>query len=239
MNLPTTKRFAIALLLLVLSLISSNALSQTRRGTPKSPVELKSEPHHRLKFQNQCVRVWDALIPPGDSTLWHIHRRDNVVLTLDDASVRVEAVGSRPNETQARLGDVNFRKATYVHRTMSVGSTAFHNMAIEILRLPRVSKRALLPDATNPRQPVFENDKLRVFRISLAPGESTEMHRHSLPGLAIVITAGEIVIETPGIDKPGRATVKVGDVIWREDPITHAIRNNGRTRFEAIDIELK
>jgi len=236
-----TRKFVTALLLLTLSLIAANTRSQSRgRGTAKSPVELKGEPHHRLKFENRYVRVWDALIPAGDATSWHIHRNDNVVLTLGDASVRVEAVGSPPIETQPKLGDVGFRRATYVHRTMSIGTNAFHNMAIEILSLPRAPRNeAAITVVNSSRKPVFENDKVRVFRLSLAPGESTGMHSHPFPGLAVMITAGEIVIETPGIDKPGRATVSVGDVMWREDPTTHSIRNKGNTRFEAIDIEIK
>jgi len=44
----------------------------------QSPVPIEKEPRHRLKFENQFVRVFDVLIPPGDDSLFHIHIYDGV-----------------------------------------------------------------------------------------------------------------------------------------------------------------
>jgi hypothetical protein len=124
-------------LLLILTLTDAAVFSQKAAcGTPGAPVELSNEPHHHLKFENEYVRVWDTMIPANDATLWHRHSNDNVVITLGDANVRVETVGTAPAESQPKFGDVGFRKASYVHRTMSIGTAPFHNMAIEILKSP-------------------------------------------------------------------------------------------------------
>jgi len=34
-------------------------------------VPIDEEPQHRLKFQNQHVRLFDVLLPPGYKGLWH------------------------------------------------------------------------------------------------------------------------------------------------------------------------
>jgi quercetin dioxygenase-like cupin family protein len=229
-----------ALLFLSILTLSAAVISSQKAlpGTPQSPVELRNEPHHHLKYENGYVRVWDTLIPAGQSTLWHRHENDNVVITLGDASVRVETVGAATVESQVKVGDVGFRKATYVHRTMSVGDTPFHNMAIEILKSPTSDSLAKVKQLIG-REPVIDNDRVRVYKLSLAPGESTGMHTHLLPGIGITIAPAEIELQTQGKQGSKRIKVGVGDVRWRPGAVTHSVKNIGKTRFEAVDIELK
>src|ERR1043165_1165277 len=153
-------------LLLIFSLSSAKTLPQLpRSGTAESPVELKNEPHHRLRFENDYVRVWDTFIPAGDATLWHRHVNDNVAITLDDANVRVETVGAETVETQFKRGGAVFRKAPYVHRTTSIGKMPFHNLAIEILKSPRKSRN--LPELREqiPSEPIIDNEIVRVYQV--------------------------------------------------------------------------
>jgi quercetin dioxygenase-like cupin family protein len=224
-------------LLIILVAISMGIWPQS--NSPQSPVEIKGEPRHHPKFENEFVRIWDVTVPAGDGTLWHAHRNDNVVVILGEAMLHIETAGAPPAESLWKFGEVKFGKATYIHRAMNIGTTPFHNLTIELLKTP-----ASEPDQSKPiepmnRTPVLENDRVRVYRVSLAPGQSTSLHTHSLPGLAVAITAGEIEITTQGKSKPDRLTLPVGDARWRAGAVTHSIRNVGRTTFEAADIELK
>jgi hypothetical protein len=222
--------------MMMLILVSANIFSEsTPTGTQVSPVELQNEPHHHLKFENKYVRVWDTLIPAHEATLWHVHSHDNVVLTLGDASVRVETVGADPAESQPKLGDVGFRKAPYTHRTMSVGATPFHNMAIEILALPNAGENPV----EEGRNPLIDNEQVRIYRISLAPGESTGMQTDLLPGLVIAMTAGDLELTKKDQPETKAISFTAADVHWREKTITRSIKNIGTSRFEAVDIELK
>ncbi|HEY3025165.1 MAG TPA: caspase family protein [Pyrinomonadaceae bacterium] len=218
-----------------------NSLEANARGSGSadSPVEISGEPRHHPKFENEFVRVWDVTVPPGDVTLWHIHRNDNVIITFGDASLRIDTVGAAPTESQLKFGDVGFRKATYVHRAINVGTTPFHNFTIEILKSPLGSQELSRLKEAITRTAVLENDRVRVYKVSLAPGESTGMHTHLLSGLAIAITAGEVLIEVEGNKEPQRVKFAAGDVRWGTGSVTHSIKNVGKTRFEAVDIELK
>jgi quercetin dioxygenase-like cupin family protein len=224
-------------LLILLLVVAAAPLSQS--NSPQSPAEISGEPRHHAKFENEFVRVWDVTVPAGDTTLWHIHRNDNVVVTLGGASLRIETVGAAPAEVQWKFGEVRFGKATYVHRAMNIGTTPFHNMTIEILKSPPSSAEATKLKEPITRAPVLENDRVRVYRVTLEPGQSTTMHTHVLPSLAVAITAGEIEITTEGKDKPDRLSLPATDVRWRGGPVTHSVKNVGKTRFEAADIELK
>ena len=227
------------ILFITLPLIASATSLQS--NSPQSPVEISGEPRHHPKFENEYVRVWDVTVPAGDATLWHAHRNDNVVLTLGDASLRIETLGGAPAESQWKFGEVRFGKATYVHRAMNIGTTPFHNMTIEVLKSPSGSDFLSKLKDTGTRTPVLENERVRVYRLSLAPGESTGTHTHHLPSLAIAITNGEIEVTTPSKekDKLDRLTLAVGDARWRAGEVTHSIRNVSKTRFEAADIEVK
>jgi len=212
--------------------------TSSQSNSPQAPVEISGEAHHHPKFENEFVRIWDVTVPAGEATLWHVHRNDNVVVTLGDASLRIENATAPPAEAQWKFGEVRFAKATYIHRAMNVGTTPFHNLTIELLKPPNSAASSItLPGTYEGRTPVLENDRVRVYRMSLAPGETAPMHTHPYPGVQITITAAQIEVTANG--KPVRHPVKSNDVSWRAGGVTHSIRNVGQTRFEAVDIELK
>ncbi len=177
-------------------------------------------------------------VPGGDATLWHAHRNDNVVVTLAPAKLHIETLGRDPVDAEWKYGEVRFSKATYVHRAMNAGTTAFHNFTIELLK-PSYSNFQNLSAAGNQAgpQPVLENERVRVFRLSLAPGEIVATHTHRFPGVQVTLTAADIEVTTNG--KSVTHPVKENDVSWRASGVTHSIKNVGKTRFEALDIELK
>ena len=219
--------------LCVFAIIPVAALWQS--NSPQNPVEIKGEPRHHPKFENEFVRIWDVTVPGGDATLWHAHRNDNVVVTLAPAKLHIETLGHDPVDAEWKFGEVRFSKATYIHRAMNVGTNAFHNLTIELLK----------PESTNPttapneagREPVLDNDRVRVYRTSLAPGESVSTHTHPFPILHVTMTATEIEVTANG--KTVRHPVKEDDVSWDAAGVTHSIKNVGRSRFEALVIEFK
>ena len=121
---------------------------------------------------------------------------------------------------------------------MNVGATSFHNLTIELLKTaPATVNASPLPKESG-REPILENERVRVFRLSLAPGESAPMHNHPLPGLAIAITGGQLEMTVEN-GKPERLKLAETDVRWRAGALTHSIKNVGQTRFEGVDIEFK
>ena len=88
---------------------------------------------------------------------------------------------------------------------------------------------------------LFENERVRVWDLRLAPGESTAIHRHGTDYLYVVIGDGELqrvdADGTPGPIKPRRD----GDVVFRklENEDIHAARNAGEAEWRNIVVELK
>ena len=82
----------------------------------------------------------------------------------------------------------------------------------------------------------FENDEVRVLRITYGPGEKSVMHSHP-EGVAVFTTDGEGRF-TFLDGKTQDIKFKSGDVVWSPET-THQPENTGKKPYEVIQIELK
>jgi hypothetical protein len=106
------------------------------QGTATDPVAVEQEPHHRVIFENQYVRVLDVVLHPGETTLFHRHSLDNVPIQLSDATVKRQFPGEDWAASPAKEGSVGFvggSKSPYIHRISNTGATVFHVVDVEIL----------------------------------------------------------------------------------------------------------
>jgi quercetin dioxygenase-like cupin family protein len=206
-------------------------------STIQSPVPVTGEPRHHLKFENQFVRVFDVLVPPGDATLFHIHSNDYVFVTIGDALLINEVMGSEPADLILKNNEVRFTKGPFTHRVTNVAITPFRNITVEIMKTPGRAA-ASTPDTSPGHSIVLDNDRVRVERLVLEPGQSTNMHTHGLSALSVFLSNSKILVESPG-QKPETREYKRGEFRWRAAPVTHTLKNIGSTTFEAVGIDWK
>lgn len=203
----------------------------------QSPVPVDNEPRHHLKFENQYVRVFDVMVPPGDATLFHIHSNDYVFVTIGDALLKNEVMGSEPADLILKNEEARFTKGPFTHRVTNVAITPFHNITVEILGTPGRAA-ASTPDNSPGHSIVLDNDRVRIERLVLEPGQSTNMHTHGLSALSVFLSNAKILVESAG-QKPETIEYKRGDFRWRAAPVTHSLKNIGSTTFDAVGIDLK
>ena len=85
---------------------------------------------------------------------------------------------------------------------------------------------------------LFENELVRVWEMTLAPGERSDRHRHELPYLLCVLAGTRIDAEVEGrgaVEIP----VQPGSVFFVPPGATETAVNNSADRFREILIELK
>ena len=224
------RRVAELLCLSCLVLCGARALAQP-------PVPIEQEPAHRLVLQNANVRVFDVWLPPGEDSLWHVHRHDGISVRLADATVADQPEHGQAETFRLRRGAVAFgaTPTARTHRVRNVGETTFHNIYIELLADSRVAEdRAAV--AASDRRVEFENERVRALRRILAPGESTAMHTHASNGVAVLVTPGRLEISSP--DAAVRSSdVSAGAVQWIDSGTTHSLKNVGDAPIEIVDIE--
>ena len=83
----------------------------------------------------------------------------------------------------------------------------------------------------------FENDKVRVIRITYGPGEKSVMHEHLRAGVTVSLTDSHTMMTLPD----GTSTEDTGEagvVAWAE-PSMHMPANVGDEPFELIYVEIK
>ena len=82
----------------------------------------------------------------------------------------------------------------------------------------------------------FENDRVRVLRIRLGPGEKDSFHQHPA---SIAVSLTDQHVRVTGADNASRELQrKAGDVRFLE-PAVHKIENLSSSPYETILIELK
>jgi len=82
----------------------------------------------------------------------------------------------------------------------------------------------------------FENESVRVLRISYGPGEKSVMHYHP-SSVAVFLTDGMTRMTTPD-GKSQQNPAKAGGTTW-EPAGSHLPQNTGNKPFEVILVELK
>ena len=102
-------------------------------------------------------------------------------------------------------------------------------------------ERELGPVAT---EVVFENDRVRIWEMRLAPGERSAVHKHDLDYM-LVLLEGDRIAADPEPDTGGafnqyfEADVVPGSVVYIERGGIETAVNIGKKPYREILIELK
>jgi hypothetical protein len=86
---------------------------------------------------------------------------------------------------------------------------------------------------------IFENDRVKVWELTLQPGEALGPHTHAHDYLILPIEGS-----TMEVTHHARGTVDVGEflggaVIYREKGDSHTAKNIGPARYHQLLVELK
>jgi quercetin dioxygenase-like cupin family protein len=203
----------------------------------QAPIQIEKEPMHRLKLENDLVRVFDVLVPAGKTTLFHTHSFDGVSVRVSNAEMSELFTDARTNDFKARWGVVTFGSAPpYSHMVINKGKTDFRNIYVELK--PRQPANEVVPPLIEMNAILIDNPRVRVNRRVLKPGETTGPHTHVLNCLSVAVYDAEVEISSSGM---AARTIKAraGDVVWQAAGTNHSIRNVGSTDFVAIEIEVR
>ncbi len=91
---------------------------------------------------------------------------------------------------------------------------------------------------------LFENDRVRVWELRLAPGERSDVHRHELDYVLVQVSGGKIAAE-PEPDTESEyntyieADVAPGDVVFVGRGGIETAVNKGTAPYLEIIVELK
>lgn len=201
----------------------------------QSPVLAEDEPHHHVLLKNESVLVMRVTLAPGESTRFHTHSHDRVVVDLTDTSITRQKVGDPDGPPEpTKPGDVFASESNgpSTHRVHNAGPVGFEALDVELLQRPKQTSSPAVATVA------AENPSARVYKWTLAPGASSPMHTHERPYLIVAATPLMLKMTDP----EGKALtheVKAGDFHWVDAKVTHTLANEGTTVGQIVEIELK
>ena len=86
--------------------------------------------------------------------------------------------------------------------------------------------------------PLFENDEVRVGRVTLPAGESEGLHVHPYPRVLICLEGATIEVKRPD-GSLAKTVYQPGDARYQSDTQPHEPVNVGTSRFVGVVVELK
>jgi hypothetical protein len=226
-------------------MIGAGAVAQPALAENETVVPVEKAPYHRPVFHNDLVLLLSVYLPPGaprGPEVYHTHSLDQVSVLASATEMTNQPLGGKMGEprrgTTGNAGYSAFSKKPETHRGANVGSTPFHNLVAAILYPTPGRFTAGSRADVAAYQQLVDNDRVRIWRLKLDPGQSAGAITQSAPGMRLVVDGGEISESVPGAVERGWA-LRTGEFFWQDPGVTRAVKNIGQTPINIIEFELK
>lgn len=202
--------------------------------------------HYHLEIENQWVRAFREHMGPRETMPMHQHPLPgSVIVFLTDRHNRLTSPEGVGQELRNRAGDLMWAAASS-HRSENLTGNAFEAVQVEPRRAAGNSTASFAADkldaaAIDPEHyhVEFENEYVRVLRVSIGPHEKLRMHTHPATGAVLIHLTDQDMRLTlsDGTVRASRYAAKT--VRWVEPGIEHQDENLSDKPLKFIRIELK
>ena len=170
--------------LLVAMLFSSSILT--------AQVQVSKEPRHKNALENKYLRLLDVKLPPGDTTLFHIHSTASVFLHFTNTMVSTQVKGQEWEKAKNIAGTASYRSFlndTLVHRVSNRDTVPFHVTDVELLSpyKPAIKLQPL------PFTLLFENEKVIAYRLTTRVFNK-QVIKNRGPIIAELVTGSDVIV---------------------------------------------
>jgi mannose-6-phosphate isomerase-like protein (cupin superfamily) len=199
-------------------------------GLVAAQVPLEQEPRHHLEFANEWLRIFSPQIPPGDTTLEHLHTHDEATVCIHGSETRGKQPGGEWNNAgkacvPGQAGGTEYTGKPGAHTVQNVGSGVFHLVLVENMREGGWKNNQPLTVAG--MKMTRESRSFRIYETELS-GSSGVAHSHEVPTVVIVVS-GEAMAGDKRLDQPGSwAYIPAGD--------KHQVAAQGKVRLIEIEV---
>ena len=231
-------------------------------------VEVADEPNHKEVFKNEQIRVYVAVIHPGQETAYHRHDRNTLYLVLEGGKNYSTTLPGSNSSKYVFPKSISLKRKikwgltrliygwTYLPRSIyffmyNGGNPVIHKVraseenqcAMELMGiefLNPVGRNRSLTTGTNFLTTDYEDDSVCVYRVKL-PSDLPHM-KESLCFVGIVILLnGAISIEaaSPGDSGSVNHDLKEGDLIWNDGSSQFAFSTVERSESEVLVVLMK
>ena len=206
------------------------------------PVPVQKAAYHWPIFSNDYIMMLRVYMRPGKGSNFHTHSLDQISVIVEAAANEGQVYGKTEKiaakaQTRGSVGYTPFSKKSFTHRSTNAADGPFNNLVIALLKPGPGSFTPQTRDVPGYRQ-LFDNERVRAWRLQLPPGETAGPITQTAPGLRVIIDGDELFEIIKG--EPDRPlALRSGDFYWQEPGVTRAIRNSGTSAINLVEFELK
>jgi hypothetical protein len=198
-------------------------------------------------MDNEHIRLLNVLIPPGDTTQFHIHATPSVFVVLTDAKTGSQVISEEdhtasPIKHYGNIWFEGFYVKPRIHRVFNNDDHIFQVMDIEL-----TNKNFVTIDSPINQEGItllFEEKPVRAYRMQLPPGHSVSIQPRRADVLLIQLNDSLI---NPGlqayvpVNSPSQKKFfnKKGSYIYINSGTAFELKNQGSGESTFAVFELK
>jgi quercetin dioxygenase-like cupin family protein len=167
---------------------------------------MEQEPHHHLVFKNGALSVFEPSIPPGETTLEHLHAHDDVTVCIGGSNMRSQTPGADWSPVgepcpPGRIDVTEYAGKPASHSVQNVGSGVFRLVTVENLRESGWSTNPALSAVATAL--AKETRAFQLYEVKLDKNSRGTSHIHSRLTI-LVLVSGEVTAGKKRLDQPGQ-----------------------------------
>lgn len=213
----------------------------------EKPVPVFEEPRHHLIVDTPALRILDIQIPPGDTTLFHMHNSAMIYVPISSSRTRNQNLGEEwpapstappvapapatPTRPGRINGGANYVEKPTTHRVNNIGTTLFRLIGIANM----TPGDATSPVAASPAKPEMENRWYRVERLVIAPGTSAPVPTYAGTIVVVMQTPGTAALDG-NVWHPLNGP---GDLARIDGSKAYVVHNRGTAEIEVVAVAVK
>jgi hypothetical protein len=202
-------------------------------------IPVSQEPRHHDVLDNGHVRLLDVHIPPGDTSLIHIHQTPSVFLVLNNVKTGSQVIQEEDQSKSLYRHDGNiwfegFYTLPRIHRVWNRDTSEFHVMDIELPRKNFIVLDSPIRVPAGAFTILFEEKPVRVYRLTLLAGSDISLSARKGDVLLIQTT------DSVGAVQVNEKLFRVkGDFFYIPSGQTIHLRNSGGCTSQFAFLEIK
>ncbi|HEY2395072.1 MAG TPA: hypothetical protein VGH81_03690 [Rudaea sp.] len=203
----------------------------------------------KVEYEDANIRVIRSHYEPGARSAMHSHP-PRIVIGLKPGTLRL----SKPDGSSVvPPADPQQRPLAFgpeTHAVENIGSTPVENIEIEFKQRPQLGELRKTPSESRAdpdsllHEPdhrwVMEAPGFRVVDARIAPGATTQWHRHRYANVGVRIQGSRIASQQQGGEWTPPQELPSGAVTFDKvaAPFVHRVKNSGNVEYHVVLVEL-
>jgi hypothetical protein len=203
----------------------------------QAQIPVSQEPRHHKILENDHLRLLDVHIPPGDTSMIHIHATPSVFVVLNNVKTGSQVISEEDHSKSPipHFGNIwfeGFYEKPRIHRVWNSDIAEFHVMDIELTNKNYITIDG--PIKQGPFTFLFDEKPVRAYRLELQPAANISILPDGADILMILLTDSALSVRVNEMDFH-----KKGDFLYISSGTNPGIENRGPIKATFAYFELK